>query len=366
MTARSSEQTRLLYSVCRSRHDAMTQDDFKALLASRRTEDRLRAAKQLAREGGPVELLLRALRDRNHYVAALAAEALTEHADEESAPTLVERFAHLSENGPKRDPGCHIRSNLAIALGRLDYGPAADILRVGICTVQLEAAYGGPVDNADHLRGNCALALAQIRGPDAVRDISLLLFGNTEEMLLPEEPVPQHSLQERKFAAQALAHCGNRQALVPLAAKLRYPDREDPDVLQECMQAVVDLQDPRALELLEPYLHHRDQHLAAFAALMVARTGVPQAADLIRDTIDRLSSDPLKAAVMALTVVRSEEGQAALSELAYHPREAVRLALVAALADARDEVGRALLRQLAESDSSTRVIQRARDAREEQ
>ncbi|NCO90131.1 MAG: hypothetical protein GW880_02275, partial [Armatimonadetes bacterium] len=53
------------------------------------------------------------LRDRSPYVAAVAAEALVECADEEAAPAMVECFEFLSEKGAKRDPGCHIRSHLA-------------------------------------------------------------------------------------------------------------------------------------------------------------------------------------------------------------------------------------------------------------
>ena len=340
----------------------MNEPKVQTLLRSQRTEDRLRAAKLLARQRGPLDLLLRALRDRSPYVAAVAAEALVECADEEAAPAMVECFEYLSEKGAKRDPGCHIRSHLAFALGRLEYTPAADALRVGIRTVQLEPGFGGPADTADHLRANCALALAQFRAHGAIRDIALLLFGDAQQCLVPGRPVPQHSQQERKAAAQALARCGSREALVPLATKLTYPEREDPDILQECMQAAVDLEDPRALELLEPYLHHDDEHLAAFAALMVAQTGVPEAADLIRDTLDRLSGDPLRAAVMALTVLRSDAGRAALHELAYHPQQAVRFALIAALSALRDDDSRLVLERMAEEDPVAEVRRRANEA----
>ena len=132
--------------------------------------------------GSPSErqaLLLEALADKSPYVAALAAEALGAGADDRAALAMTEKFAALCEDGTKLDPGCHVRANLAFALGRLEYRPASDILRVGIKIVQIEAVGGVPFDTAAHLRGNCALALAQIRDPDCVRDIALLLFDRS-------------------------------------------------------------------------------------------------------------------------------------------------------------------------------------------
>jgi HEAT repeat protein len=95
-------------------------------------------------------------------------------------------------------------------------------------------------------------------------------------------------------------------------------------VLQECMQAVVELEDDDALELLRPYLSHRDQHLAAFAALMIAQTRDPQALSLILETLDRLTGDPLQATILALTAIRTDEAQAALKQLVTSDRKDIK------------------------------------------
>lgn len=326
-----------------------------SLFNSRRTEDRIRAVQQLARSDDPAKqtLLLKALSDRSNYVAALAAEALCECADMSVAQEMVEKFLHLSEDGLKRDPGCHVRAHLAIALGRLGYSPAVHALRVGIRAVQIEPVGGVPFDTGAHLRANCALALAQMGAPDAVRDIALLLFDRRRESAAKEN-------EHRKVAARALARLGDPNAIVPLALRLTFPDDESADVLQECMQAVVELEDPRALELLQPFLEHRDQDLAAFAALMIAQTRAPEAPSLIRDVIPRLSGDPLKAAVLALTVVRSEAGRAALYDLATDRREQVRLAVVEALASLPDEANTKRLKRMATEDTSARVRNEAK------
>jgi HEAT repeat protein len=156
----------------------MTLESLTTLLKSRRTEDRIRAVQRLAALPGveSQRWLLRALRDRSNYVATLAAEALSEVAEEDIALEVLERFEELLTEGAKGDPGCHIRSHLALALARLDYQPSIPALRRGIRTVQIEAVGGTPFDTGAHLRANCALALAQLRAPDAARDIAGVLF----------------------------------------------------------------------------------------------------------------------------------------------------------------------------------------------
>jgi HEAT repeat protein len=348
-------------------------EEIASLLASRRTEDRIRAVHRIARMPDPERqtLLLQALQDRASYVATLAAETLGQCADESSAARMTERFLYLMEDGIKRDPGCHVRAHLAFAFGRLEYLPARDALRAGIRAVQVEAVGGVPFDTAAHLRANCALALAQIHAPDALRDITLLLFDMSGNALAGNRPTlcgdavsAAVKMEPRKAAAQALARLGDRDALIPLALRLTYPENELPEVLQECMQAVVELEDERALEWLAPYLVHRDRHLAAFAALMVARTRAPEALALLRDAVPHFSGDPLRAVVLAILTLRTEEAQEALLGLTDDEREEVRLAVAEALADAPDEASRERLRRLAAKDRSPTVRSAAKRALE--
>ncbi len=339
--------------------------DAAELLKSRKTEDRVRGV-SLARRlpaGARQSLLLDALGDKANYVATLAAEALGEDADETALPAMRERFDYLMADGPKRDPGCHVRAHLAFAFGRLEYAWATDALRAGLRTVQVEAVGGVPFDTAAHLRANCALALAQIQVLDALRDIALLLFdtdGSASGALLPD---PTATLEARKAAAQALARLGDRSALVPLALRLTYPQDELAEVLQECMQAVVELEDPRALELLTPYLRHEDENLAAYAALMIAQTRASEALALLRETVESLSGSPLRAVLLAFLTLRSDAAFDALYALAGHAREDVRLALVETLATMREAASQDCLRGLAgEKERSSKVRQAARRA----
>ena len=331
-------------------------------LRSRQTQDRIAAVTQITRldtfrERQP--LLLEALADKSPYVAAQAAEALGERdehgdgADDRAALAVTEQFAALCANGPKLDPGCHVRANLAFALGRLEYRPASDILRVGIKIVQIEAVGGVPFDTAAYLRGNCALALAQIRDPDCVRDIALLLFDRSGFAFARASADPTIKMEPRKAAARALSISSRLEARLPLTLKLVHPENEEPEVLQECMTALVDLEDPHALEVLEPYLPHSDRHLAAYAALMIARTQLPGAAALLAQAVPSFSGDTLQAVVLALSTVRDPDAYDHLHRLARSDRDAVRLAVIAALPP--DAASQALLKTLAARDPSPKV-----------
>ena len=219
----------------------MERQQLATLLKSRHAADRVRAVQRLASDPAPFaqELLLTALRDSANYVATLAAEALGRIADDTAADAMVERFLYLTEDGRRRDPGCHIRSSLAFGLGRLEYGPASSALRQGIRTVQIEAVGGVPFDTGAHLRANCALALAQLRAVDSVRDIAILLFDMSGNAVAGMGLNPTVKVEPRKAAAQALARLADASGLIPLTLKLTYPQDEAPDVLQECMLAVV-------------------------------------------------------------------------------------------------------------------------------
>lgn len=329
--------------------------ELRERLQSKHTEERIGAVKQLIRSSVPNKqaLLLKTLEDRSPYVASLAAEALGAEADDTTQDVMIARFAFLSDAGIKRDPGCQIRANLAFAFGRLECHSAGEVLRRGIRAGQIEAVGGVPTDTAGALRGNCALALGALRRPDSVRDIALLLFDRTGPTGRGFNPDPRANVEPRKSAARALSLLGSTLGRLPLTLRLAHPENEMPEVLQECMRALVELEDPQAVEVLQPYLQSRDEPLAAYTALMIAQTRAPEAAGLIGEVVRRLSGDPLRAAVLALSTLRTCEADAMMRQFATSEREAVRLAVVATLP--LDEATRLLLERLATKDVSPQV-----------
>ncbi|MCW3095846.1 MAG: hypothetical protein JWL77_1464 [Chthonomonadaceae bacterium] len=301
--------------------------EINRLLSSRHVEDRIRAVGMTERlpEEMQCELLLRALEDKTNYVAAEAAKRLGECADMAADVVMVERFLWLAEKGATRDVGCHIRANLAIAFGKRECHLAIDALRIGVKTVQIEAVGGVPFDVGAHLRANSALALAQMRARDALRDIAPMLFDFGKNRVGARINTPEIRSLTRVAAAEALGILGNQEALAVLAAKLLFPEKESPDVLQECMNSVVALRDERILELLTPYLElHPDEMLAAYAGLMIAQSRAPEAPVLLRDSLYRFSGDALEAVLMALTTLRTVESEAILEELSVDGSRAVR------------------------------------------
>ena len=178
--------------------------------------------------------------------------------------------------------------------------------------------------------------------------------------VVPAESPDEHELLTHEEAARALSLSGNIQARLPLTLKLVHPENEEPEVLQECMQALIELEDPNALEVLEPYLKHSDRRLAAYASLMIAQSQQPGAAALLANAVEQFSGDALKAVVLALSTVRDPDAYDHLHRLLKSEREAVRLAVIDALPP--DAASQALLKALAARDISPRVKAAAKAA----
>ena len=162
--------------------------------------------------------------------------------------------------------------------------------------------------------------------------------------------------------AQALAATGDPAAAIILGIKLRFPEGKSGEVLQECMQALVSLGAEDAFDLISPYLEHRDSALVAYAALMIAQTGAPEAPGLLKSALRSLTGDLLRAVILGLSALRSEEARAILYGLADDPRLDARLALVEALHAALDDADRACLERLAKSDRHPQVRDAALNA----
>lgn len=338
------------------------------LYGSKQIKDRMKAvnmAEQLP-ESERQSFLLKALRDRANYIAAIAAQLLGEYATWDCGKEMREQFLWLSEDGMKRDGGCHIRSHIAYAMGRIDYTPGIDALKEGIRTVQIEPVGGVPFDTAASLRANCAVSLAALRAPNAVYDIAPLLFDtgeNSIQRLVQSIGTPRRIPADvRAKAARALAGTGDAAALIPLSIRLKFPVGEAPEVLQSCMQGIVALEAPDAVHILSPYLGHDNAHLAAYAALMMAQTGSPEVPQLLSTILGELYGDPLKAVILALSSVRTEHARTVLRNVAEDHRFIARMAFIEAVNGSSDPEDRACLLRLAHHNSYPQVREAARAA----
>lgn len=295
------------------------------LLRSRKTEDRIRGVNRLIRSRDPAAVgqLVNLLRDRSNYVASLAAEALANCAGFDECSAMRDCFFWLSEDGLQRDPGCHIRSHLAYAFGRLDYRTGIDALHAGARTVQIEFVGGKPFDTGAHLRANSCLALAALHAADAVTPIAYLLYEtgcSSRNLSADAFRVPTDI---RSKAVDALVMLGPDAAL-PLCLKLKFPGDEEAAVLQECMEGLIKLQHPEAAWLIEPYVEGADLALAVFAAISLARLHHSNALQHLLALAPKCDIELLEAALLAISSLGAENQAAARKVLRALPNPAHR------------------------------------------
>lgn len=129
----------------------------------------------------------------------------------------------------------------------------------------------------------------------------------------------------RLAAARALAATGEPTAKILLALKLRLPEGELPEVLSECMDALMTFApDPALAELLAPYVKHSDPYLVATAATNLASLRKEGAIEPLLEALPVAPEEARVALVYALASIRGEGAQAALRELTEHPDQLVR------------------------------------------
>ena len=255
-------------------------------------EQRLAALHALRDQAGTEQSrqqLTDALAAKTNLLAARAAAIIAE--------ARLDGFEHLLQRAftaflRQSDKGCAAKTAIARALYELG-ASTDDLFLTGARHVQLESSYGGPVDVAAELRGYCALGLVRMAHRDAMLVLTDLLAD------------PQ--LQARIFAARGLAYSERPEAALLLRLKLLLGDPE-PDVMAECMAALVKLAPAAALPLLAKFLEHADPAVAGAAAMAIGESRQPEAFDLLRQHWDR-SIDPeaRRAAALGLAMLRTPQ-----------------------------------------------------------
>jgi hypothetical protein len=200
-------------------------------------------------------LLRKVLTGRSWHAIAKAAEIAAEYELAVLVPELAAGFRRLLVQPLRSDPGCGGKAAIANALYRIG-APERDIYLTGIRHVQLEPVWGGKVDTATGLRGTCALALVRMQYPDYLAELADLLADR-------EAPA-------RKMAAQALGYSENPAAVPLLRFKALIGD-EDPQVLTECLLAVLQIAPHTAIDFVAQFLDRSESAEAAALALGASR-----------------------------------------------------------------------------------------------
>lgn len=238
-----------------------------------------------------IAVLRAVLAGRSNHAAAQAAAIVAASELDTLTPELVTAFERFLEDPVRRDPGCAAKAAIADALYRIG-APEVGVYERGIRHVQLEPVFGGKADTAVHLRGTCGLALVRVHHPDYLLALAELLADR-------EAPA-------RRMAAQALGYSENPAAQPLLRLKALLGD-EDPQVLSECLLALLAVAPEASLEFVAGFLDHRPPERAEAAALALGGGRPAGALPVLCAWWERtFDADLRRTALLAIAMLKSD------------------------------------------------------------
>jgi len=279
--------------------------------------DRLREVRDEPDSPGRRREIAKALGDKNNYVVGSAADIVAKESIDGLDDALESAFRRFMENPIKRDPGC--KAKLAVIEALRSTSPyATDVFLQGIHHIQLEPAWGKPVDTATSLRSVSAFALVESLHPDALLHVADLLADENAHC--------------RSAATQAAAAAPHTIAAASLLRfKLHIGDRE-PEVIGHCMDGLLSIARESSFELIAGYLDGPDSILAENAALSLGTTRSPEAFDVLRRWWERTVRLDVRAlGLVAISLIRDADSRDFLIEIVARGEEVDALDAVKAL-----------------------------------
>lgn len=222
--------------------------------------------------------LRKRIADRSNLVVASAAEIAGENTLTDLATDLEAAFDRFLVNPLKDDKLCRAKTAIVQALEKMEHPDPALFLKAS-SYVQFEPVWGGSEDSAIPVRSTALVALARIEGTDC---LPTLVDAFTD----PAKDV-------RIAVAVALGAVGTDTASLLLRLKVRLGDR-DPDVLSECLGALLAVNSGTNLPLVREFLNPTDEPVCEAAAMALARSRLAEAFDPLRDCWERAVSSELK------------------------------------------------------------------------
>lgn len=295
--------------------------------ARRRTtiDDKIRRFEELAAAesvGEAAEEIRAALNGTNNVVIAKAAEAAEAHPEPDFTKELTKAFDRLIEDPVRRDKMCLGKTAIASALRAVD-GAGTEIFLCGIRHVQMEPAYGGPVDTAVQLRCTCVAGLAENGSP--------LAWEAFVRSLTDAE------WRVRGAAARGLAMLGGERARLLLQLRIYVGDAE-PQTYADYFPALTACAGVEAVDVLKEYLKADDGTIRQEAALALGETRTPDAVAILSEQLTRtVDSAEVQSLCTAIALVRSDEAVEALFKTLESGSRAQQLAARAVLDLYRDD-----------------------------
>lgn len=230
------------------------------------------------------------LQGQQASVIAQAARVLGKRDVAQLKPELVNAFEQFMQQGGKNDPNCLAKAAIAKALYRLEASTEALFLQ-GIRHIQMEPVWGGTVDTAAHLRGNCALGLVRMHYSDVMTELADLLAD-------PESPA-------RIAAAQAIAYSENPQGVPLLRLRARLGD--EPQVLSEHLAALLKLAPESSMAFVALFLDNENLQVQELVALVLGESRRPEALDILKTWWGRVTELELQSTgLLAIAMLRTE------------------------------------------------------------
>lgn len=249
---------------------------------------RLQAIYRAPISGDSIDTLRGALKGSQATLAALAAEiaGLRRVADLEQ--DMVRAFNRFMANP---DKGCQAKTAIAEALQRLDHVGDEVYLR-GIRHVQMEPVFGGKKDMADDLRASCAVALANMRHPQAPFELTRLLVD-------PE-------INPRRAAIKALAHLGSEGGEMVIRLKALQGDTE-PTIMGECFIALLSISPSTSIGFVGEFLESRLE-VAEQAALALGQSHEAEAFEILHEHWEtNIAPDFRRMLIVPISLLRRDD-----------------------------------------------------------
>ena len=302
-----------------------------------------------------IDALIRCVKAGYNLAFEKAIHALADIDHPSVVPALIRLYDWFQADSRKRDRSCDARTAIVEALGCTGSTQSISLLKKAARTV--ERAKLGPriEDAAISLRAAAALALAKV-DPDCLYELAVLLFDEKPDVPVSTANRPYEKSPVRRAAAQAIGILGDAGGMALLAVKLRFPNGEVPDVIAECLEALISMRPPYLIEVVKPYLMGFDHNLSAIAAISLSESLGFEVIDLLYETLEHVSDGTKESILVAICMAaKGHRIKEILLNFLDHPNEFVRLGAVKQIKNHLDDEVLRKLRQMRDTDPEISV-----------
>jgi len=265
--------------------------------ALREALDRLSEIRRNPRTPEALQELKAALASKSNLVAARAASIAGQADLYDLVPQLCAAFDRFMVDPVNTDKTCQAKIAIVVALARL--GAADEVLVKAARHVQMEPAFGGPIDTAAELRAIAIVALAERNHPASLEIAS--------ELLADKEP------RARMGALNSFETLPSAGAAALLRYKaLRYFKPHEPEDALEIAEILRTLLvcEPGDLRLVEQLMLDDDPDMAALAALAIGEARPRGAFEALARAYDaRLEGEFRAGVIAAMAMLREDQAQ---------------------------------------------------------